>query len=211
MPIKMKSTDRICISGLPGTGKTTLARYLATLAEPNLLIYDPLGQYVDFPKECIYVPRSNSPQEFDAVCKQLCARSNVVFIVEECERYIGQNKELGYYAFDLINRGRNWGIGIIAVTRRIQRVSKDYFDLCQNVIFFKCGLKSREYIADMVGKEHVRAIMSLKPYQFLYYNLETEEAIPATLELGATMGRIITDKKVEGKIIEEKVKKLTEA
>lgn len=109
-----------------------------------------------------------------------------MFIVEECERYIGQGRELGPYAFDLVNRGRNWGIGCVAVTRRIQRISKDFFDLCQNVIFFKCGLKSREYISDMIGKEHLKTIMSLDRYEFLYYNLETEESTIAHLQLGAT-------------------------
>ena len=185
--MNLRSTDRTCVSGLPGTGKTTLVRYLATLAEPNLLIYDPLGQYLnEFPKECVYVPQSNSQQEFDNVCKRLCARSNVVFIVEECERYIGQGRELGPYAFDLVNRGRNWGIGIIAVTRRIQRISKDFFDLCQNVVFFKCGLKSREYISDLIGKEHLGTIMSLERFHFMYYNLETEESTIAHLQLGGT-------------------------
>lgn len=40
--LSLKSTDRVVISGLPGTGKTTLSKYLASLTEPNCLIYDPL-------------------------------------------------------------------------------------------------------------------------------------------------------------------------
>jgi len=36
----IKSTDRIIISGLPGTGKTYFLRYLASLAEPDILIVD---------------------------------------------------------------------------------------------------------------------------------------------------------------------------
>ncbi len=195
MDLKVKRTDRVCISGLPGTGKTTLTRYLAHLAKPDLLIYDPLAQYTDFPSECVYVPRSNSQAEFDEQCKLLCARSNVLFIIEECERYIGQSQQTGYYAFDLINRGRNWGIGIIAVTRRIQRVSKDFFDLCQHVIFFRCGLKSREYISDMIGKEQMAKILSLQQYQFLYYNVDTEESRKAMLDLEIEQSRIVIDDK----------------
>ena len=42
MPLSMKSTDRITLAGLPGTGKTTLAKYLGSLCLPNLVIYDPL-------------------------------------------------------------------------------------------------------------------------------------------------------------------------
>src|SRR4030042_4493860 len=151
--LPMKADDRITLCGLPGQGKTTLARYLAALCEPNLLIYDPLDQYTNFDPKCHYVPQSDSLAEFESVCRKLCARSNVVFLIEEAERYLGQGKPIGPYAFDLINRGRNWGVGIIAVTRRIQRLSKDYFDLCQNVIAFRCGLKSREYLQDMLGPQ----------------------------------------------------------
>ena len=181
--IKLRATNRITICGVPGTGKTTLAQYLCTLYQPNLLIYDPLAQYTSFQKECLYIPKSDSLSEFDSVCRQLCARSNVVFVIEEAERYLGQGKALGPYAFDLINRGRNWGVGIVAVTRRIQRLSKDYFDLCQDVFFFKCGLKSREYISDMIGKKECQLISQLERFHFLYYNLETEETEVDFLEL----------------------------
>ncbi len=118
--IGFRSTDRITVAGLPGTGKTVLTKYLCSLVDPaQLLIYDPLQQYTQFPKECVYLPKSDDVLEFDSVCKQLCARSNCLFVIEEAERYLGQGKSLGPYAFTVINRGRNWGIGILAVTRRI--------------------------------------------------------------------------------------------
>ena len=179
--IKMRATDRVTICGVPGTGKTTLAKYLCTLYEPDLLIYDPLAQYTGFPKECLYIPKSDSLTEFDSVCRQLCARSNLVFVIEEAERYLGQGKALGPFAFDLINRGRNWGVGVVAVTRRIQRLSKDFFDLCQHVFFFKCGLKSRDYIADMIGWRECQVINQLERFHFLHFNLETEETEEAVL------------------------------
>lgn len=185
MDIKVKSTDRVTLAGLPGTGKTTLTKYLASLCMPRVLIYDPLAQYDGFPDENRYLPKSDSLSEFDMVCKQLRMRGNITFVVEEAERYLGQGKPLGENAFDLVNRGRNWGVGIIAVTRRVQRISKDYFDLCQSCFFFRCGLKSREYIADMVGKEVTRKIVTLPVWHFLHYNVETEETSVHVLRLGA--------------------------
>lgn len=182
--MNIKSTDRVTVAGLPGTGKTTLAKYLASLCMPRVLIYDPLAQYDGFPDENRYIPKSDSLSEFDAVCRELRMRGNITFIIEEAERYLGQGKPMGENTFDLINRGRNWGVGIFAVTRRIQRLSKDFFDLCQHVFLFRCGLKSREYIADMIGKESTRQIMQLPLYHFLHFSVETEETAVHVLKLG---------------------------
>jgi len=168
-------------------GKTYFTRYLCSIygaGNPaGLLIYDPLGQYGMFPDESRYVPRGDSQAEFESVCQQLRGRKNVVFVVEEAERYLNQRQNLGSHAYDLCNRGRNWGIGIVAVTRRIQELSKTYFDLCSGAYFFKCGLKSRKYISDMIGKEELVYIRRLKPYHFLYYDVEKETSEVATLDI----------------------------
>jgi len=181
--IDIKSTDRVTLSGLPDSGKTILAKYLAALAEPRLLIYDPLAQYDGFPDSMRYVPKNDSLEEFEEVCRKLCSTPNMFFVIEEAERYIGQGKPLGPYAFDLINRGRNWGVGILAVTRRIQRLSKDYFDLCRHVFFFRQGLRSYDYVKEMVGPDAVARIHQLNPYHFLHYDLVQEQFTVATLTL----------------------------
>ncbi len=71
----------------------------------------------------------------------------------------------------------------MAVTRRIQRLSKDFFDLCQHIFFFKCGLKSRGYIEEMCGPGISGKVISLPRYHFIYYNLETEDVEERWLEL----------------------------
>ncbi|MBT9133056.1 MAG: hypothetical protein DDT33_01587 [Firmicutes bacterium] len=205
--LRISRSDRITIAGLPGTGKTTLAKYIGSLCVPRVLVYDPLAQYNGFEDEHRYIPKGDTAAEFNIVCKRLMARGNVMFVVEECERYIGQGRPLGDDAFDVINRGRNFGIGITAVTRRIQRLSKDYFDLCQHIIFFKCGLKSREYISDMIGWADTNKIRKLSKYSFLYYNVESEESSIHTLNMGTvtTPDAVARDVKVEKSIAGGKI------
>lgn len=206
--ISLDSTNRVCIAGLPGVGKTVLCKYLASLLEPRVLIYDPLSQYDNFPDECRYIPKSDSLEEFEAVCRKLCSQGNTTFIIEEAERYLGQGKPMGQYTFTLLNRGRNFGVGIFFNTRRIQRISKDAFDLAQHCFFFKCGLKSRGYIEDMVGRDTVRKIMTLPLYHFLHYNVETEESSVMVLKLGGARADVVTKeeevkRKAEGESVKE--------
>jgi len=203
--IDLDPTDRITVAGLPGTGKTTLTRYLAdmfsSMEGTSLLIYDPLSQYVGFTPEEIYLPKSDSLAEFEGVCRRLCSVSNTMFVVEEAERYLGQDKRMGPYTFDFINRSRNWGCGIMAVTRRIQRLSKDFFDLCQHAFFFRCGLRSKDYIWDMIGREAALKVFSLPQYHFLYYSVETERYEVGTLVLST---RPHIDKEQEKVVVEER-------
>jgi len=218
--ISLKSDDRIAVTGLPGTGKTYLMRYFCSLCEPQLLIIDPLSQYEMFPDECRYIPRRETPNELEEICKQLMGRSNCTLVIEEAEQYLSQQRTMLPYTSMLIRMGRNWGIGVYATTRRIQDINKRFFDLAQHCFFFRCGLKSRDYIADMIGYEYVYpypsrkynltgyCITTLPPYHFLHFNLETEEAEVGVLKLGAREHIVETGKgtKVPIKEITEEAK-----
>ena len=210
MALEIDATDRICITGLPRTGKTTFMRWLLTLPAPNIYIMDPLDQYEQFGevgdvladgKRCIPL-LSEGRQRFEQVAQRLHNKSNITLAVEEAEQFIPQQYPLLPYTSSLIQAGRNWGIGIWCITRRIQGINKVFFDLAQRVFFFRCGFKSREYIADMIGKEYMYPIVSpkynktgytittLPPFHFLDFNLETETAIVRTLKLGGIRSEV---------------------
>lgn len=125
------------------------------------------------------------------------ARANCTLIIEEAEQYLSQQRPMLPATSQLIRMGRNWGIGIWGTTRRIQDVNKRFFDLCQHSFFFRCGLKSRDYIADMIGQELVYPVASpkynhtgytittLPQYHCLHYNLDDETTEIIVLKLGA--------------------------
>ena len=196
----IKADDRICLCGLPGTGKTVMLEWLAELP-PQTYVIDALQQYSDMGEEgdvydlmqpgknhLRYFPKAESPKALEDIAKKLHRISNTTLIIEEAEAYLPQGKMLYDYTSSLIRRGRNWGIGVWLTTRRIQDINKRFFDLCQHVIFFRCGLKSREYIAGMIGNDYVikplrsqynqlkYGLTTLPKYHALHVNLETEEA-----------------------------------
>lgn len=185
--IDLDPTDRITIAGLPGTGKTTFAKYLADLfkstAGTSILIYDPLDQYRTFADEERYIPESDSLAEFESVCKRLSSVRNTVFIIDEAEAYLTEGYLSNTYAYRLVWRGRNWGVGIVAVTRRLQDLSKRYFMLCNHAFFFRCHPMVRDYLKKFLEPEALRMIMGLAKYDFLHYDMQTHRYQMSGLEL----------------------------
>lgn len=150
-----------------------------------------------FPKNHVYIPRQLIAAELEKVAKRFWEINNTTIIIEEFEQFIPQGRAIPPYTDGLIRMGRNWGIGIWGTTRRIQRINKEFFDLAQHIIMFRCGLRSRQYISDMIGEEYVRlpavpkynktgyCLTTLPPFHALYFNLEEESAEVFTLVLGA--------------------------
>ena len=202
----VKSSDKICVAGLPGSGKTVWARWLASQVEPNVFVIDPLDQYKQIPIEKRFVPGSDGKpmtlleeaNEVEAIAKRFHSVGNTTLIIEEAEQYISQQKQMGPYMTSLIRKGRNWGVGVWLTTRRIQDINKTFFDLCQHVFLFRPGWKSRTYIAELIGKEFVYenyrtkvgslnktgyTITTLKDYHCIHFNLENESATVRHLNL----------------------------
>ena len=174
---KFKSDDRIAITGQPGTGKSVFTNYLAhQIPHERLLIVDPLGQYNDFPDSCRIIPKDIDPtEEFNEIARQVMAKGNMTVFVEEAQRYMPEGKAIGDAAMAMINRGRNYGVGIVAVSQRIQHINKNFWDVAQNIVFFRPGLKTRgAYLAEFVAKDAQLAIQALPDHEFIYYSLRDD-------------------------------------
>ena len=183
-PLEISSSDRVGIFGQPGTGKTKFTQYLCSLAPSDrLMIYDPLDQYGQFGDDNRYVPLDTNPvEEFDEMCKRLIACRNLTFFVEEAQQYLPESHRVGLNTAAMLNRSRNMGIGLVVCAQRIQDISKRFFDLAQIVIFFRCGVTSRSYIATRMGKEVSGVVANLPDRHFLYYELRTDKWNISTLK-----------------------------
>ena len=152
-------------------GKTCLARYIAKRFN-SVYVYDPLGQYNEFNN---YIPQTGGIEEFDYIAKEIWQRVNIVFVVEECESYLGERMALSPYAFKIVLQGRNRGIGVIAVTRRIANLSKTVFSLSDHVFLFRFFAPNDiRYCQEFVGREWATRLQKLPKYRFIYYGAEGE-------------------------------------
>lgn len=160
------SDERITIAGMTGTGKTCLARFILRKFS-KVLVWDPLGQYEEFNA---YHPDKGTKEEFDYVCQQVWDKGNILFCVEEAEGALHEGKDFSEYAYKVIHQGRNRGIGVMAVTRRIADLSKTMFGLSQHVYIFRFfSPNDIDYIKGFVGKEWAERIRNLPQFHFIYY------------------------------------------
>lgn len=176
MSLKIKSTDRVTICGMPGTGKTTFMKHLLG-GYPDCYVYDPLSQYGEFPR---HVPAViNSREEFDSYGRRIWYRGNVCFGIEESELYLNQGKPLTPWAARVIISGRNRGIGVMANTRRLAMLSKDMFSLSEHVFIFRLfSPNDIEYLVGYIGKEWAAVVPRLDDFEFLHYSGGRVEQCP---------------------------------
>ena len=181
----LHTDDRVVIVGQPRTGKTTLLKYIASLMRKDrVVIIDPLDQYRGFMDEARIIPADRNPmEEFNDIAKQIMARGNVTLIVEEAQKYLPESGKIGPDTMAMLNRGRNYGIGVIASTQRIQTITKNIWDISSTVIFFRPGFQSRSYIKGMLPPEVYSKVISLPNRYFVYYSLETEDWGVGTLKI----------------------------
>jgi len=177
-PTAQKVTPRIftiasdhvtTIGGMRGTGKTELTK---NIMRPfgKVLVWDPIGQYPEFNR---YVPTTGTMAEFEYVCDWVWREQNILFVIEECESWIGENMAMSPSFWKIINRGRNYGIGVMAVTRRIANLSKTVFSLSDHVFLFRFFAPNDvKYCAEFIGREWGDRLRVLPKFNFLYYGAE---------------------------------------
>ncbi len=162
----ISSDNRITIAGMTGTGKTTLARFILKKFS-SVLVWDPLGQYNDFNH---YIPQTGKLDEFEYVCKNVWQRGNVLLAIEEAEQVLGERLSWSDHAYKIVNMGRNRGIGLMAITRRIAELKKTVFGLSDHVYLYKFFAPNDvDYVKSFLGREWANRLRNLPQYHFIYY------------------------------------------
>jgi len=165
--IQINPTYRYTVAGLPGQGKTVFARHIIKQLKTSgvdTVIYDPMAQYTDLDS---YVPKYFATEyqmpEFDDIAMQIWDKRNVFFVVEEVENFLPQAGRRSGIMWRIINMGRNYGLGVLAVTRRISNMDKTMFSLSDKTFIFRLfSPNDLEYCRGFIGKSADTLLPKLK-------------------------------------------------
>lgn len=129
-------------------------------------------------RKIIFQPLYRTPEELDKVSLIALQIGNLAFIVEECDRFVNRwtgFKDLPRFA-DIVHTGSNhYGIGLIALTRRIRNFHSDIHSQTDHVIaFYQHNVKDIESLcAEFDEKLSVVANLNPDKHQWAYYNDST--------------------------------------
>ena len=156
---------RFAIVGLPGSGKSNLARYLLRQTERHI-IYDPLGEYPGYRR---YVPESRrSAEELETFLSDVVIPMQPdLFIMDESNRYINPKPaHLSPFIGDLNDLSRHWGISWGVIARRPTQLHTDIFELTHFVFVYglhgKNDIRMLNEMYDGFGK----MVKGLEPFHF---------------------------------------------
>lgn len=134
--IYIKQSDGCVVLGKRGSGKTHLIRFLMSqMSNYRFIIVDVvgnLGQFKDA-KNCEYhLINPHDKKAISAICRAAMTRGNCMVVLDEADR-LEYTDELS----DMLNIGRNYGVGYLATARRTANIHKDYLANQSHAFIFK--------------------------------------------------------------------------
>lgn len=157
---------RFTITGLPGSGKTELAKFLLRHTEQHL-VYDPMQEYQGYNQ---YIPTNrNSEEELSTmILKMVIPWKPRLFLVDESNRYIRPKPHpLPEGVEDLNDRSRHYGISWGLVFRKPSQLNTDVSELCHYHFVFSLQGRNDKRWADAYHQGLGKVMADMKPFHFL--------------------------------------------
>lgn len=161
------------VFGLRGTGKSTLAEYLASEYGKLAFIYDTLGECPLTAKYASYKPDKRVPpesvSELENILLLLIKSSKYRFIgIDEANRYCpSKPSPLPPVVANLNDQCRHYGLSVVYIARRPCQLNQDLTELADYMFIFhlkgKADISYLENISAGLGE----AVLSLKDYHFI--------------------------------------------
>ena len=158
-----------CIFGLPDSGKSTLANYIASQFGVKAFIYDTMNEFPDKPYDS-YVPRDRrSVIELENVTRKVMAsRQYALFLIDETNRFCpSKPAPLPQAIADLNDFRAHYDLAVIYIARRPVQLNQDLTELAHFLFIFKLtGKNDTQYLNDLAAGLG-DAVSQLKLYHFM--------------------------------------------
>lgn len=105
---------------------------------------------------------------FDTVCQKVRQLQNYILIVEEADSVIPFQQTMVDGIFELTQGNIHNNVGLIFITRRLQRLNVDAVRLADHFFMFQFSEKDKEYLVSMGAKEE--DLKPLQKRQFYHFN-----------------------------------------
>ncbi len=138
--MKFKNT-KICIVGIQGSGKTELAKFIASRFKNSLWFLVNLDDIVGMPSNVeTIMAEEKTIQELNRLCKvviELAKQDKInCFVIDEADMFLNRFKPLPKYLNDLVINHRHYGLALIFITRRPQDIHAKIVESSHHLFIF---------------------------------------------------------------------------
>ena len=202
-------TARVTVGGMTGSGKTTLAAALAKLMAPpeRWIVIDPVGALGAKLGMDYYKVTAREPERCEKIIRRYYSESErtgsgYLWLIDEMDLLCSSRDYCCDALYELVNQGRNFGNGVVALTRGTNELPKNFIR-ASSIVFWSQTVEVNqleyltEFCQDNKGTDYEAILRNLPPHWFLCWEPRTG---------GGLRGYVMVDK--EGDLCEME---LTEA
>jgi adenylate kinase family enzyme len=133
--------SKITVMGIQGSGKTELAKYLASQFTSPVWYLVHLDDMIRMPRNLrIIKSEEKDEEELNRMCRKIIEQGikgkTDCFIIDETDMFINRHKPLSKYLNDLVINHRHYGLTVIFVTRRPQDIPAKIVESCEHLFIF---------------------------------------------------------------------------
>ena len=181
-------TNVFIILGKRRSGKTTLLSALvrSIAANGRVVVVDPVGSagaLLKRPYHRVFAASGNKQTErfFKDLYRQAEEGREYLLVIDEADEYTNLNGQFSSESlYRLLNYGRNFGVGIVACSRRAANLPKDFLSnsdcLC---LFSHHEPNDLDYLGGMLsdsrGRDYVVALRNLPEHIFLLWETSSPD------------------------------------